>query len=248
LAPLVFVAVSKINHRSLREKNVFNNIAHRTALKILPRNLIDAVHRLKNYSYKKHRERLINERNQQLVSSLLRKRCPILLELGAGGRQIDGWTSADVTEDSDLVVDLTQPIPFPDNTVNQIYASHLLEHFQYSELVKLLGECYRILINDGMLKVAVPDASIYLAAYFNGNDFDTEYYCRYKPGLNSNSRMDYVNYMAYMGGHHRYMFDKENLLLVLGTAGFKQIKLREFDPLLDLQERDYESIYAEGTK
>ena len=44
------------------------------------------------------------------------------------------------------------------------------------------------------------------------------------------------------------MFDEENLLYILGSKAFKNPHLREFDPTLDLQERDYESIYAEAVK
>jgi len=35
---------------------------------------------------------------------------------------------------------------------------------------------------------------------------------------------------------------------VLTLAGFKNARLREFDPSLDLDWRDYESIYAVGEK
>jgi hypothetical protein len=35
--------------------------------------------------------------------------------------------------------------------------------------------------------------------------------------------MDRLNYIAYMDGHHRYMFDEENLLRVLVQAGFADV-------------------------
>jgi hypothetical protein len=54
--------------------------------------------------------------------------------------------------------------------------------------------------------------------------------------------------MAYMDGQHKYMFDEENLIFILKSKGFRNVKLRQFDPTLDLKERDYESIYAEGEK
>jgi hypothetical protein len=44
------------------------------------------------------------------------------------------------------------------------------------------------------------------------------------------------------------MFDEENLLYILNSKGFKNVRLRKFDPTLDLNERDFESIYAEGEK
>jgi hypothetical protein len=51
-----------------------------------------------------------------------------------------------------------------------------------------------------------------------------------------------------MDGEHKYMFDEESLLFILGSKGFKNVRLREFDPALDLRERDFESIYAEADK
>jgi hypothetical protein len=51
-----------------------------------------------------------------------------------------------------------------------------------------------------------------------------------------------------MAGHHRYMFDEENLQLILSKAGFVDVRLREFDPDLDLEARAHESIYVQGAK
>ena len=57
-----------------------------------------------------------------------------------------------------------------------------------------------------------------------------------------------MNYVAYMDGQHKYMFDEKNLIFLLESKGFKNIRLREFDPDLDVKERDNISIYAEGQK
>lgn len=65
---------------------------------------------------------------------------------------------------------------------------------------------------------------------------------------NNTSRIDYVNYIAYMDGHHKYMFDEQNLIVILENKGFRNVRLRNFDPSLDLKERDFESIYAEAQK
>ena len=60
--------------------------------------------------------------------------------------------------------------------------------------------------------------------------------------------MDWVNYVAYMGGEHKYMFDQENLLHILKMNGFKNVRQREFDPEIDMPERRFESLYAQGEK
>ena len=51
-----------------------------------------------------------------------------------------------------------------------------------------------------------------------------------------------------MDGQHSYMFDEENILVVPQAAGFKSVRLREYDPSLDQKVRRYESLYAESIK
>lgn len=70
----------------------------------------------------------------------------------------------------------------------------------------------------------------------------------YEPAYNHTTRIDYVNYIAYMNEDHKYMFDEENLVYLLERRGFKEVRIRAFDPSRDLKERDCVSIYAEGYK
>lgn len=191
----------------------------------------------------------IAEQNQAVVQTLLESEHPIQLELGAGGRKLEGWTSIDVGENSDLSLDLTQPLPFPDHSVSQIYSSHVLEHFSYPyQLGQLLAESYRVLKLGGCFRAAVPDASIYLNGYFNPEQFDPEQYCLFKPAFHYNSPIDYVNYIAYMAGQHHHLFDRENLVAIIQKTGFREVELCQFDPSIDLAERRYESIYVRGVK
>jgi hypothetical protein len=44
------------------------------------------------------------------------------------------------------------------------------------------------------------------------------------------------------------MFDEENILSILSSIGFKNVKLRDFDGNLDKEGRRYESIYVEAVK
>lgn len=53
--------------------------------------------------------------------------------------------------------DIREGLPFEDNKVTGIVASHLLEHLDCQEGVKLLRECKRVLKIDGVLRVSVPD-------------------------------------------------------------------------------------------
>jgi len=51
-----------------------------------------------------------------------------------------------------------------------------------------------------------------------------------------------------MDGHHKYMFDEENIIVILKKAGFKHVMLRDFDKTLDLEVRNFQSIYVKAEK
>lgn len=183
------------------------------------------------------------------VKRLLGSEEPIQLELGSGPREgMEAWTSLDLAPGADIRHDLNDPLPFPDNSVDRIYSSHVLEHFTYPhELLRVLHECLRVLKPGGVISAAVPNARIFLEAY-GGAKFDREKFCTEDVGLKYTSRIDVVNFIAFLGGHHKFMFDEENLPRVLEEAGFRNVRLRSFDPTIDLVARAHESIYAEGVK
>jgi len=87
-----------------------------------------------------------------------------------------------------------------------------------------------------------------LQAYFEPAGFDREKFCNEPVGLKFTSPIDIVNFIAYLGGDHKFMFDVDNLPLVLAEAGFRDVHMREFDPAIDVPYRRDESIYAEAVK
>lgn len=172
----------------------------------------------------------------------------IMLELGAGKKRgKNGWTTVDLSG-SDISYNLKNGIPLPPESVDRIYTSHMFEHMPYQELVAFINECFRVLKPDGELSVCVPDASRYIRAYVQGARFRPRGE-GFKPAIiDTDSLMDQVNYIAYMNQQHKYMFDRENLINTLKKAPFKKVILREFDEAIDLESRDFESIYASAIK
>lgn len=92
------------------------------------------------------------------------------LNLGCGSRFHPEWTNLDVvsTERNVIAYNLRKNIPFPDNSFQVVYHSHLLEHFPKSEAENFLTECYRVLKPRGIIRIAIPDleqiAKTYLLA------------------------------------------------------------------------------------
>jgi len=172
----------------------------------------------------------------------------IKLELGSGIKKgKEGWITVDLYG-ADIKWDLQNGIPLQDNIVDRIYTSHMLEHIPFVNLVEFLKQIYRVLKPGGELSVCVPNAGYYIRSYLKGVDFMDRASWWSPASVNTGASLDQVNYIAYMGGEHKYMFDEENLLTTLKLAGFTNVSLRAIDITLDILERDIESIYAKAIK
>jgi predicted SAM-dependent methyltransferase len=189
------------------------------------------------------------EIGKQQAQRLLKENQDIKIDLGSGARKgKNGWTTVDICDGCDLFWNIFLPFPLPDNSVSQIYSSHVLEHFYYKDTLKLIRESYRLLKPNGIFRVCVPNAKIFIDAYINQQQLDLDgmknsiYFDR------TNTNIDYLNFMAYMGGEHKYMFDEKNLLAVLKEGGFKEVNLTEFDPEIDLISRKKDSLFAIAIK
>jgi predicted SAM-dependent methyltransferase len=92
------------------------------------------------------------------------------LNLGCGTRFHPEWTNVDFvgSDTSILSHNLLTGIPFPDETFDVVYHSHLLEHLPKSAALAFIKECYRVLKPEGIHRIAVPDleriARVYLEA------------------------------------------------------------------------------------
>lgn len=179
---------------------------------------------------------------------LLERSDRIFLELGSGAKMgANGWTTVDL-QGADILHDLRNGIPLPDNSVNRIYTSHMFEHIPYKSLVLFLKECSRVLKVGGELSVCVPNSGLYIKSYLEKRQFKAEV-GRYEPALvDTGSFLDQVNYICYMDGLHHYMFDEENLINTIKKAPFSTVNLRKYDPEVDLESRDFESVYATAVK
>lgn len=91
------------------------------------------------------------------------------LNLGCGHHFHPDWANIDFTSTGKEVIahDLGQGIPFPDNSFDVVYHSHLLEHFPKQIAEEFIKECYRVLLPHGILRVVVPDLEAVVRAYLN---------------------------------------------------------------------------------
>ena len=119
------------------------------------------------------------------------------VELGAGSRTMEGWISVDAVPGAIVQCDCAnEPLPFKDNSIDEVHSSHFLKHFSCPEpMSHVLRECMRVLRPGELMRVAVPDAAIYIKAYMEHRDFP-EVIPRYEKAFFFNSPIDSINYIA----------------------------------------------------
>ena len=129
----------------------------------------------------------------------------IKLHLACGKIHIPGFVHIDLSpmEHVDCRADIRHLDMFDSNSVDLIYASHVLEHFNRWEFRDVLREWYRVLKIGARLRLSVPDFEAYVELYNKQSFRLEELLACFCGGQN-----DELNY-------HNMVFDKEFLSEVL---------------------------------
>lgn len=178
-----------------------------------------------------------------------------LLNLGSGPRGIvdNKWINIDGFKDKNVhyLCNFSKKLPFVDNLFNGIFCEHVLEHFDYENGQNLMKECLRILKNDGVIRIIVPNGRIILNDYFN----NPQKIVTYKE-CTTGEPMEAVNKWFYQRYEHQCIYDAPYLIDMLKKAGFKDAvevqfktqKLSKLDLNIDDEKYAYESLYVEAIK
>lgn len=81
------------------------------------------------------------------------------LHLGCGEKHINGFINIDTRDlhSVDIIDDVKNLKSFDNNSIDLIYASHILEHITRIEYTDVLKRWYNLLNSNGILRIAVPD-------------------------------------------------------------------------------------------
>ena len=80
------------------------------------------------------------------------------LDLGCGMNPKPGYLGVDADAPAGAIQhDLTEPFPLESGVVSEIVCEHVVEHFDREDVVPFLDECRRVLRDDGIMRLAVPD-------------------------------------------------------------------------------------------
>ncbi len=157
------------------------------------------------------------------------------LQLGAGGKHHEGWLSTDIEPRHPGVVrlDATRRLPLPDDSIDYIFAEHLIEHLAWKPGQRMLGECLRVLRPGGVIRIATPDLARYIAIYRGDAGPDGEHYLewaytRFLKGRPHRSAVFLLNHNMRAWGH-TFLYDAELLGLALADAGYVDVVRRAFN-------------------
>lgn len=91
------------------------------------------------------------------------------LNLGCQVHYFDGWTNIDIIgDDPNIKVDLSCDViklPYADNSIDFIYAGHLVEHFYPDTLPAAIKEWHRVLREGGTIVIVTPDCGAVFRDY-----------------------------------------------------------------------------------
>lgn len=132
------------------------------------------------------------------------------VNLGSGSDYIEGWINVDIDPNTkvDVVADLSKGFPFEDNSIDEIKASDILEHFTKEDGLVFLKECYRVLSLSGEIFIRTHN----LDQIFKKFSPDPEVMTHFIYGDTSKTGVF---------GAHKYAYSEDSLRFVLKKVGFE---------------------------
>lgn len=142
-----------------------------------------------------------------------------------------GWANVDIvgepTPNATFVkADITERLPFEDNSAFIIYAGHILEHLNPSKMFEYVREWARILTPGGYLIIEVPNGPFSMRVYLDALERKDRHYMSH--GLLAlYGRADQGQFMR-----HTWAFSETGLLQLLDDAGLIEItRIPEINPI-----------------
>lgn len=184
---------------------------------------------------------------------------PTKLQIGGGGHRIEGFFNLDIVPPADFLWDVREGIPLADESVEEIFSEHFLEHIDYPRSAKHYArEAHRALAPGGRLITGVPDAAFVLNQYpappEQAAEMIERWYAKRQCLSDINTYLDLINYVFRDQDDdptyhpHYWAYDYEKLVQLFTEAGFKTVRPWNFDPTTANPKRQWASLYVIATK
>jgi predicted SAM-dependent methyltransferase len=140
------------------------------------------------------------------------------MKLQIGGEQKkDGWKILNIQkkDNVDFIGNITDLSQFENNSIEEIYASHVFEHVLQSEVNKTLKGIHRVLVDGGKFYVSVPDMDILCRMFIDPKaPLKVKHHAMTMMFGGQIDKFD----IHYFGWNHQLVID------FFGQAGFKKLE------------------------
>lgn len=200
-----------------------------------------------------------NRLQKKKIRSELSKYKLKCISLGSGKEPPKKWIGFDRYKSGKNVFAVNMLFDFPvaSNTVDEILAEHIFEHFYWDDLEFILKECYRVLKNNGKIRIVSPNAENIARLIKLGsqaeNDFDvitdSNLHKWNKDGM---CWIRTINQITHQWGEHKCVLTPEMMESLLKHIGFKEITIlplkesRFFDPIPDIHQKRFPNERTEA--
>jgi len=135
------------------------------------------------------------------------------LNIGSGDRELKGFTNLDGKFGDDIT-----KLDYKDDSVDVIYASHVLEYFDREEVKGVLKEWRRVLKPEGKIYLSVPDFRVMAELYIKNNIPLFKFLGPMYGKMEMNGKTIY----------HKTIYDYASLGELLVSIGFRRIETWNF--------------------
>jgi predicted SAM-dependent methyltransferase len=181
----------------------------------------------KSIVYQFHRQFGLVDR--QVLDRYLQQNTIRKLQIGCGHNLIDGWLNSDYQPmpTDQLRLDARKTFPIESNTFDYVFSEHLIEHIAYEDALLMLKESFRILNQNGTIRISTPNLSFLIDLYRADKSEQQVAYVKWATD-NFVPSIDYYdetfvinNYVRDWG--HQFIYDEKTLRAALEKAGFTNI-------------------------
>lgn len=148
------------------------------------------------------------------------------LNVGCGEHPLPFWTNLDAAPLA--IADIhayVPPLPYGDESLDEIYAGHFLEHLERDDVRPFLAECYRCLVPGGRLGIVVPDVREVMKRYLAGSIDAVEYPMgTWWAVADLDAVCAMFLYSNVQESPHRWSYDETSLARIMQEAGFVNLR------------------------
>lgn len=194
-----------------------------------------------------------NKREANAMAFLKSAHFPLKVNVGCGNEPFQGWINLDISPETraDILWDVTDGLPFPDNSCEFIHSEHFLEHIQVQVGVRFLAECRRSLQLGGVVRIGMPSVQEAARQYHENTWAQQAWLQKYGYSW-IKTRAEFIN-IAFRDWGHQWLYDFEELDRRLREAGFSRIERVElgesrYPELRNRETRAETTLICEATK